>query len=88
MGIEIGQDAFSCARNYILGLACQTSLDISTIPATPTSQRFEAQNFITSDVTIVNPMDIVYTAGIEIDLLAAFEVEFGATFLAEISPCQ
>lgn len=87
MGIDIGQDAFSCARDFILGLACQQTLVINSVPLAPATQQFKAENNIQSDAIINDPLDVSYKAGIDIDLFASFEVIQGATFLADISPC-
>lgn len=87
MGIDIGQDAFSCARNFILGEVCPSSLVINTISSSPGSQQFQAGINIQSDAVVNSPLNVTYEAGIDIDLFSSFEVIQGATFLADIRPC-
>ncbi len=59
------------------------SLIINTI----TMDSSHAQDYILSDATILTGENILFTAGLDMDLIGEFEVELGATFEAKIISC-
>ena len=62
--------------------------DDSLFIASIVQDSFHAQDYISSDAVIVNGEDILYTAGIDMDLINGFEVESGAIFEARIETCM
>ncbi len=86
MGLEIGQDAFAFAKQYITGDICVDHRMVSEAPIIPGDCR--ADNSILSDGSVAPSTNISFKAGQLIHLDIGFQVGAAGEFSAEIEDCQ
>ena len=85
MGIEVGIDAFNCAKDYFTGAICEGTLHVND--PLPLSL-YEADQAIYSDATVLASKNITYQAGNFIQLDPGFTVEQGGVFTTLMIGCN